>query len=162
MMMRVFAVLLLAGSAVGARDETVLRGTAKDCFQTSVYPVQGVVVRSFDVKKNRQMLNVLLATDSIGTFEADPTAGVRQDSLYTRLVDYLGSSTPLAAETSGPSGEFILRFAPIDSVFVVGIKELEDEPYYFSYQVLDGRSSRVFVLDMSAGLCGMDTNGGSR
>jgi len=152
---RIIALLVPALSVVVSQHDTVLTGTAKDCFETTVHPVQELVVRAFDVRANRQMLNVLLATDSIGTFEADPTAGARQDSLYGRLLDFLGSATPLAVDTSNSTGEFVLRFAPTESVFVVGIKEREGEPYYFSYKVLDGRTSRAFLLDMSAGLCGL-------
>jgi hypothetical protein len=138
-----------------AQDETVLTGNAKDCFQTTVHPVQDLIVRAFDVATNRQMLNVLVATDSIGTFEADPTAGPRQDSLYARLLDFLGSATPLAVDTSNSTGEFVLRFPPTDTVIVVGIKEREDEPYFFSYKVLGARTSTAFVLDMSSGQCGL-------
>src|SRR5687768_7578784 len=109
------------------RNDTVLTGSVKDCFQETVHPVKNVTIRAFDVAANRQMLNVLLEIDGIGSLETDPTAGARMKSLSKQLFDFLVSGTALASDTSDSTGAFTLQFAPTDSVFVVGRAVVEDE-----------------------------------
>jgi hypothetical protein len=68
----------------------------------------------------------------------------------TKLVN---SSPALARVTSDSTGAFRVSISSTDSVFIFETGNNEDQPFYYSYKTMSGRSSLSFSLDMIQGDC---------
>lgn len=144
------AVLILSGSSAVT---VVLSGTAQDCFAGSTVPVGGVTVSAFQVSKARKLVTQLKAMDQ-ATFPAgDYTVMSKFETQYSQMIALVNSTNALARGTSAANGAFSLSVTAVDSVLVVGYEAMEDEPYYYSYKTIAGRSNISFALDMSRGTC---------
>jgi hypothetical protein len=130
----------------------LLSGVTQGCFtQNQPQIVSGVNVSSFRVGDARPLLNQLRMMDTLSIPDTDPRAFDRFLAQYSQMLVLDTTTTPLARATSASNGAFSLSIPPTDSVLVVGYEDVEDQPFFYSYTVIPGRSSLNFILDMSPG-----------
>jgi len=144
------AVIALTGWST---TTVVLSGTAQDCFSGNTVPVGGVNVSVFQVSKARKLVTQLKTMDQEKFLEGDYQAFNRFDTQYSQMVSLVNSTNALARGTSASNGTFSFTVTSVDSVLVVGYESVEDEPFYYSYKTMGGRSNLSFALDMSRGGC---------
>lgn len=142
-----------AGSSA-ALTNVVVSGTAQDCFAGSIDPVSGVSLAAFQVSAAGPIVAQLDTMRRFVFVDWDSTAVTRFDSLMSRLQSLVISTHALSRTASGSDGSFSFSFAPVDSVLVVGLEDMEDEPWYYSSKSMSGMANSSFILDMSRGHCG--------
>jgi hypothetical protein len=144
--------LALGLTAPPSRD-VVLTGSAKDCAGSNYFQVPGVTVAAFHPAENSRLVDLLLSMDTVEFVDADLAAMARFTAKYAELVDLVTRSKALARTTTNNAGNFSLSVSAVDSVLIVGYALNEDEPNYYSYRTVAGRTSGSLVLDMSGGFC---------
>lgn len=147
-----FSVLISVTSATALSD-VVLTGTAKDCFQAARVTAPNVAVAAFDPGTNPGILNLFRTLDTVSFADDNADAMPLFDSTYTQLMGLIETSTALARGTSNSVGAFSFSVPARDSILVVGHQEVEDEPFYYGYAMVNGQTSAQFALDMSRGAC---------
>jgi hypothetical protein len=151
-------VLTVINNALGAPPHTVtFTGTAQDCFEGSVDSASGIKVAAFQLSRARPIKAHLDSMSQItfGGTGDDSVSFARLDAMYTTLQSMVVNNTKaLARQTSATNGSFILTFAAVDSVLVVGYQPQEDRDFYYSSKLMAGQSNTTFILDMSRGACG--------
>ena len=153
-MPRALLILCSAGILSAATLSNVtLTGAAKDCQGRTLVQVPGVTVAAFSPTRNKKIVDLLKSMDTAVFADADTSAITRFGSKYTQLIGMVTSSTALARTTSNSTGDFTLSIGAIDSALVVGYRDVEDEPNYYSYRMVGGRANTTFFLDMSRGVC---------
>ena len=120
-----------------------LKGTVRSCETGppgTLWP--GAKVSAFDVRTNRKLLGHLRRMDSDTTDEMMTDFFARYDSVMT----IIQKKHALSRSVADLKGRFTLTFPSTDSVLVYAYDELEDEPTFFTYQVLNGRRSKTIAL----------------
>ena len=131
----------------------VLTGSAKDCLGRQYVQVPGVTVGAFHPTKNQKMVDLLKAMDTAVYVDGDTAYMTRFEAKYAQLVNLAMTSTALARATSDSAGNFALSVTAVDSALVVGYRDSEDMPNYYSYRIVGARANSTFYLDMSRGEC---------
>jgi hypothetical protein len=130
----------------------LLSGVTQGCFtQNEPQIVSDVNITAFHVANARALFNQLKMMDTLRIPDTDPSALDRFLAQYSQMLVLDTTTTPLARATSASNGAFSLGIPPTDSVLVVGYEDVEDQPFFYSYTVIPGRSSLNFILDMSPG-----------
>jgi hypothetical protein len=142
-----------AALTAAATPNVVLSGSAKDCLGRQYVQVPGVTIGAFNPTKNRKMVDLLKAMDTAVFVDGDTAYMTRFETKYAQLVGLVTSSTALARATSDSIGTFALSVAALDSALVIGYRDSEDMPNYYSYRMVGARANSTFYLDMSRGDC---------
>ena len=120
----------------------------------SMVPVGGVTIGAFALDFGKPVHDQLDEMEKFTGFAThDSLAFEKYDAMETRLQNLVLTTRALSRATSAADGTFTLKFAPVDSVLVVGFADREDEMYYFAHTYIRGRADTSFVLDMSSGGC---------
>lgn len=153
----VLSALLLAAAGcaprASIREPVIVTGTATDCSRGEVIKLHGLEVRAFDPSRHQVLVTLLRSMDTVTWVGDGVESMARFEPMYGRMRDLLQSSTPAARDSTTQTGTFRLSVPASDSVLVIGQADLEDEPIYYAYKMLNGRYDVAFELDMSRGGC---------
>lgn len=131
----------------------VLTGSAKDCLGRQYVQVPGVNVGAFNPTKNKKIVDLLKSMDTAVYVDGDTAYMTRFEAKYADLVNLTTNATALARATSDSTGNFALSVTALDSALVIGYRDSEDMPNYYSYRMVGARANSTFYLDMSRGDC---------
>lgn len=136
-----------------ADPDVIVTGNATDCFEGVSRQVPDLDLYAFDISQGGEMLDSLRRMDLAVFADSDTTAMPRFEAQYERVISLVGSSTPLAHSASDSAGTFAVSLTPTDSVLIFAYREREDEPFYYAYKAIGGRTNGSITLDMSHGDC---------
>lgn len=148
-------ILLAAFGLIGATAApVVLSGTTQGCTGGKPVITVGVgkvSVGAFNKTKVASLVTLLRTMDT--TTASTSTGMTTFVGKYRQMISLTNTSTAIARVTSDSSGKFSVSTSPVDSVLFVAYADNEDQPVYYSYRMVGGRSNSSFVMDMSRGIC---------
>ena len=133
--------------AISQPQEVVLSGTATDCEDRARILVSEVRVGAFDPDRNPGMLKLLRAMDSV---DANKEGGMQKlGDMYAEVLRFADTATAFSRDTSEVGGGFTLRSPSRDSVLLIAYGEVEDDTFYYEYEMVGAQTSSQITLDMS-------------
>jgi hypothetical protein len=123
-----------------------VKGTVRDCEEgTQKLLWHGAKVSAFDVRMNTKLVGLLRRMD---TADTSATSMSLFFSRYDSVMAVVKRNRGLSRSTTDSRGRFTLAFPATDSVLVYAYDELEDEPTFFTYRVVSGRTSKTIALNI--------------